>query len=165
MFIRHNSLFSDSPDYSYIINKAMTLNPPWTQYIYNEFLNSGSKYFTTTLQVSNRCSEVYQLNVKLQKQPVRGDLRKRSSENMQQIYRRTPMLKCKLHFRMSVLLQICSIFSEHLFVRTPLDGCFWSFCFPNNQNKKIIGWEPLNKPFYTKCGQSTWLDVKFLKKQ
>ena len=22
---------------------------------------------------------------------------------------------------------ICCIFSEHLFVRTPLDGCFWTF--------------------------------------
>ena len=29
-----------------------------------------------------------------QKQPPRGVLRKRSSENMQQIYRRAPMLKC-----------------------------------------------------------------------
>ena len=50
---------------------------------------------------------------------------------MQQIYRRTPMSKCefnKLHFGMSVLLCIkfapC-IFSEHIFIRTPLDGCFW----------------------------------------
>ena len=30
----------------------------------------------------------------LQKQPSRGVLRKRCSENMQQIYRRTPMPKC-----------------------------------------------------------------------
>ena len=29
-----------------------------------------------------------------QKQPSRGVLRKRCSENMQQIYRRTPMPKC-----------------------------------------------------------------------
>ena len=29
-----------------------------------------------------------------QKQPFRGVLSKRCSENMQQIYRRTPMLKC-----------------------------------------------------------------------
>ena len=53
-----------------------------------------------------------------QKQPFRGVLMKRSSENMQQIYRRTPMSKCdfnkvllnfkgallKLHFGMGVLL-------------------------------------------------------------
>ena len=30
----------------------------------------------------------------VQKQPVRGILRKSYSENMQQIYRRTPMPKC-----------------------------------------------------------------------
>ena len=48
----------------------------------------------------------------LQKQPSRGALRKLCSENMQQIYRRTPMLKCdfnkttllKSHFSMFVLL-------------------------------------------------------------
>ena len=32
-----------------------------------------------------------------QKQPPRGVLRKRYSENMQQIYRRTPMPKCDLN--------------------------------------------------------------------
>ena len=37
-----------------------------------------------------------------------GVLKKSCSENMQQIYRR-----------------ICCIFSEHLFLRTPLDGCFF----------------------------------------
>ena len=51
----------------------------------------------------------------IQKQPSRGVLRKRCSENMQQIYRRTPMPKCdfnkvalatllKSQFRMGVLL-------------------------------------------------------------
>ena len=50
----------------------------------------------------------------IQKQPSRGIFRKRCSENMQQIYRRTPMPKCdfsnvakhllKLHFDMGVLL-------------------------------------------------------------
>ena len=66
-----------------------------------------------------------------QKQPSRGVLRKRCSENMQQIYRRTPMSKRefnKLHFGMGVLLYIklaACIFSEHIFVRTHLYGCFW----------------------------------------
>ena len=31
------------------------------------------------------------------------------------------------HFVMGVLLQICCIFSEHLFVRIPLGGCFCVF--------------------------------------
>ena len=30
------------------------------------------------------------------------------------------------HFGMGVLVQICCIFSEHLFLRTPLEGCFWA---------------------------------------
>ena len=30
----------------------------------------------------------------------------------------------KSHFGMVVLLQICCIFSEHLFLRTPLGDCF-----------------------------------------
>ena len=65
-----------------------------------------------------------------QKQPSIDVLRERCSENMQQIYRRTPMSKCefnKLHFSMGALLYIkfaACIFSEHVFLRTPLDGCF-----------------------------------------
>ena len=31
------------------------------------------------------------------------------------------------HFGMGVLLWICCIFSEHLFLRIPLDGCFWRY--------------------------------------
>ena len=43
-----------------------------------------------------RVEIVYELNLNndIQKQPSRGVLSKRYSENMQQIYRRTPMLKC-----------------------------------------------------------------------
>ena len=53
---------------------------------------------------------------KTQKQPPRGVLRKRRSDNMQKVYRRTPMLGCdfnkisckatllKSHFGMGVLL-------------------------------------------------------------
>ena len=29
------------------------------------------------------------------------------------------------HFDMGVLLQICCIFSEHFFLGTPLESCFW----------------------------------------
>ena len=32
----------------------------------------------------------------------------------------------KSHISMDVLLSICRIFSEHLFLRTPQDGCFWN---------------------------------------
>ena len=64
-----------------------------------------------------------------QKQPSRGALRERCSENMQQIYRRitrsdfnrvTKATLLKSHFSMGVLLQICCIFSEHLLLGTPI---------------------------------------------
>ena len=48
---------------------------------------------------------------KNQKQPSRGVLRKRYSENMQQTYRRTTMLKCDFNK-----------VEKHLLLRTPLDG-------------------------------------------
>ena len=54
---------------------------------------------------------------KLQKRPFRGVLEKRCSENMQQIYRRTPMPKCDFNK---------VPFSEQFFNRTPLNGCFWN---------------------------------------
>ena len=42
-------------------------------------------------------------NMELQKQPSRGVLRKRCSENMQQIYKRTPMPKCPCRTLMPLL--------------------------------------------------------------
>ena len=68
------------------------------------------------------------LSNRIQKQPSIGVLKKRCSENMQQIYRRTLMPKAtilKSLFGMGVLLQISCIFSEHLFLVAPLVGCFW----------------------------------------
>ena len=74
------------------------------------------------------------------KQPSRSVLRKRCSGNIKQIYGRTPNAECevtflKLYFgmgemggkwEMGVLLQNFFIFLEHLFVKTPLEGCFWT---------------------------------------
>ena len=34
----------------------------------------------------------------------------------------------KSHLGMGVLLEICCIFSEHIFIRTVMKGCFWSWC-------------------------------------
>ena len=84
--------------------------------------------------IFTKCQEHYHNYMWLQKQTLRGVLRKRCSENMQQVYRKTPMPKCnfnkvakatllKLHFGMGVLLKIGCIFSEPLFLRTPLKGC------------------------------------------
>ena len=52
--------------------------------------------------------------ITFQKQPSRGVLIKRCSENMQQIYRRTSMPKCDFN----------KVAKQHLFSRTPLKGCF-----------------------------------------
>ena len=69
------------------------------------------------------CSEVFKMFIN-QKQPSRGVLKKICSEIMQQIYGCFATL-LKSHFGTGALPQICCIFSEHLFLRTPLDGCFW----------------------------------------
>ena len=55
----------------------------------------------------------------------RCSLGKRRSENVQQIYRRTPMSKCdfKSHFAMVFSCK----FAEHLFLITPLEDCFCIF--------------------------------------
>ena len=48
-------------------------------------------------------------------------------------------LLLKSHFGMSVLLYICYIFSEHLFLETPLDGCFWITIMKHlAQRKKLV---------------------------
>ena len=68
------------------------------------------------------------LVLELQKQSSRGVLRKRGSGNIQQIYRRIPMI-CnfiEVTLRHGVLQQISCIFSEDLFQRTPLECCFWN---------------------------------------
>ena len=57
----------------------------------------------------------------LQRQPSRGVPSKICSENMQQIYRRTPMPKCDFN-KAEVWFQYLS---EHLLLGTPLGGCFW----------------------------------------
>ena len=73
----------------------------------------------------------------MQKQPSKGVLRKRYSENMYQIYRRTPMPKydfnnVALHLYWIVLwhgrspVNLLHIFRIS-FLKTPLDGCFWTW--------------------------------------
>ena len=45
-------------------------------------------------KISSLLATIYSLCKFIQKQPSRGVFKKRCSENMQQIYRRTPMPKC-----------------------------------------------------------------------
>ena len=74
----------------------------------------------------------------VQKQQPTGVLKKRCSENMQQIYRRAPMPKCDFNkaallcnFIEIALRHRCSLVNllhifRHLFLGTPLGGCFWA---------------------------------------
>ena len=102
----------------------------------------------------------------LQKQPSRDVLRKRCSENMQQIYRSIPMPNCdfnkvakatflKSHSDIDVFLLICCIFSEHLFLRAPLKGCFCTSIFSLTR--------PVNAAFKTLLYISTiQTEIQFL---
>ena len=65
------------------------------------------------------------------KQPPRGVPRKRCSENMQQIYKRTPMPNCDFN---KVAKQRCK--------GTPLNGCFWPLedCFWADIKIKTFAW-------------------------
>ena len=62
----------------------------------------------------------------IQKQPSRGVLRKRCSENMEQIYRRTPLPKCYTHRHERSLVNFLNVFRTP-FLRTSLDGCFYRY--------------------------------------
>ena len=92
---------------------------------------SSSSFFTEYLRWLLQCIPYYLV---LQKQPSRGVYKKRCCENIQQIYRRTPMPKCDFN---KIAL---------LFLRTPLDGCFW-YHFETSQHDCLflsflyIAWE------------------------
>ena len=75
---------------------------------------------------------------RIQNQPSRGVLGKSYSENMQQIYRRTPMPNyyfnkaAKQHYWNCTSAYVFSCkfaayFQNTFFKRAPLDGCFWRF--------------------------------------
>ena len=68
-----------------------------------------------------RVSAIFNLTIEMpgliqtQKQPTKGVLRKRCSENMQQIYRRTPMSKCDSS---KVALQFVASVNSTIFLST-----------------------------------------------
>ena len=91
-----------------------------------------------------------------------GVLRKRCSENMQQIYRRTLMQKFDFNKVVKQLnwndisasvfsCIIYCIFSKHLFLRTPVDECFWEgFDNTSDYGQPLMQWfckVVLNKHF------------------
>ena len=72
--------------------------------------------------------------INCQKQPSRGVLRKSCSENMQHIYKRTPMPKSDfnkvaVHFNWNHAS--ASYFQNTFFLGRPQEGCFWIvYVFP-----------------------------------
>ena len=63
----------------------------------------------------------------------RGVLRQRCSENVQQICRRISMPKYDFS---SCFVNLWHI-SEHLFLRIPLDGCFWGYTEAVKEGKQL----------------------------
>ena len=61
--------------------------------------------------LSSFCVGVY-ISVYMQKQPSRGVLRKRCPENMQQVYRRRPMLQCDFNLEGCLRQNLRSWFRE-----------------------------------------------------
>ena len=61
-------------------------------YQYNVKLTENGILYVPSCQIRKQTA-----NIKFQKQLPRGVPRKRCSENMQQIYRRTPMPKCSFN--------------------------------------------------------------------
>ena len=111
----------------YWVNCVTKANDPPQKYIH---VISGTNNITIPNNNEIRNFAFWKLvKYNIQKQLSAGILRKTRSENMQQIYRRAPMSKCdfnkvaatllKSHFGMWALPQICCMFQEHFFLRTP----------------------------------------------
>ena len=59
-----------------------------------QFQKDTTSFFSSLLKTTTKSTHFLPAKKKTQKQPSRGPLRKRCPENMQQMYRRTPMPKC-----------------------------------------------------------------------
>ena len=78
------------------------------------------------------------LTLVIQRQLPIGVLRKRYTVNMRKLTGENSCwsvislwFSCESHFGKGVVLQVCCIFSENLFLRTPMDGYFgWYFSVP-----------------------------------
>ena len=100
-----NLIFFSNP-----LHFALSLiTPTWTDKKQSQIITNESKY--------------HGILTSTKKQPSRGVLRKKCSKNMQQIYRGTPMPKC--NFNGCSPVNLMHIFRTP-FLRTPLEGCFWS---------------------------------------
>ena len=60
----------------------------------------------------------------------------------------------KSHFGMGALLSLCCIFSEDLFLRTPLGGCFWNLHIQSEYENQEPEKNPDSQPVVT-CSKLT----------
>ena len=69
----------------------------------------------------------------------------------------------KSQFGMGVLLQICRIFSEHLFLTTPLDGFFWNsvklWNSPSSETPPMAKQHDKQGSFWLDWLQSCWRNI------
>ena len=70
----------------------------------------------------------------------------------------------KPHFGMGVLLQICCIFSQHLFLRTPLEGCFCKLIYDcyhllhdYSWNSRLVTELPWYVPYLFRWIKNYWI--------
>ena len=116
------------------------------------------KFDDVLLRLEKKSENLMQINSryfsKMQKQPARCVPRKRCSENMQQIYKRTPMPKRDFieitlrHGRSPVIL--LHIFRT-LFLWTPLAGRFWKWFYIIVKIKLRLHHEPENLDVNKAC--------------
>ena len=121
-----------------------------------------SYFFKLTLRSDSFELCFWAVTSKNQKLPFRGVLRKSSSENMQQIYRRTPVPKCDFNKGALQFYWHCTsdgfspvnlrIIFRTLFPRTSLEGCFWK---PMVQESTQIMTKVIQR--YKKCGHTVLL--------
>ena len=70
----------------------------------------------------------------------------------------------KSHFDMGVLLWICCIFSEHLFLRTPLDGCYMCYFMLVYQKWNLYCYAKSTNIYFEKKTKNKTMHLKMFRK-
>ena len=92
----------------------------WLWFVYKITENDCClRLFPEFIQTQKRYSNSFDKITILQKQPSRGVLKKRCSENIEKIYRRTPMPKCNFNKIAKQLQHSCSPVNLLHICRTP----------------------------------------------